>query len=130
NTKKKPKSLDCYGEKMVNNMAAEPKYEKAKTLVLWDIEHCPIPKGCKPEGIATKISSALHKLNYRGEISIFAFGNMNHIPPSVKQALSSTGIQLQHVHYSFERGEVNMHIYGKVLNWTYDISPPPANLMF
>ncbi|CAN6826522.1 unnamed protein product [Brassica oleracea] len=77
---------------------AEAKFEEAATWVCWDIENCPIPNGCKAEEISQKISSALSKLNYRGPISISAYGNMNHIPPSVKKALSSTGVVLNHVH--------------------------------
>ncbi|KAL0679651.1 hypothetical protein Bca4012_007632 [Brassica carinata] len=78
---------------MENNKVAEAKFEEAPTWVCWDIENCPIPKGCKAEEISQKISSALSKLNYRGPISISAYGNMNHIPPSVKKALSSTGVE-------------------------------------
>ncbi|CAL9216872.1 unnamed protein product [Arabidopsis halleri] len=110
---------------MANYMVAEAKYEKAVTSVWWDIENCPIPKGCKAEGVAQKIRSALSKLNYGGEISIFAFGNMNHIPPSVKQALSSTGVVLKHIHSR----KISLHLFTKVLFWTYD-NPAPANLMF
>lgn len=81
---------------MVNNKLAEAKFEEAATWVCWDIQNMPIPKGCKAEEISQKISSALSELNYRGPISISAYGNMNHIHPSVKQALSSTGIVLKH----------------------------------
>lgn len=77
---------------------AEAKAEEAATWVCWDIENCPIPNGCKAEEISQKISLALSKLNYLGPISISAYGNMNHIPPSVKKALSSTGVVLNHVH--------------------------------
>ncbi|KAH0915258.1 hypothetical protein HID58_029704, partial [Brassica napus] len=73
---------------------AEAKAEEAATWVCWDIENCPIPNGCKAEEISQKISLALSKLNYLGPISISAYGNMNHIPPSVKKALSSTGVQM------------------------------------
>ncbi|XP_019095763.1 PREDICTED: uncharacterized protein LOC104778983 [Camelina sativa] len=114
---------------MVKNKAAKPHYEKAKTSVCWDIDNCPIPKGCKAEGVAQKIISALHKLNYRGQVSIFAFGNMNHIPPFVKQALSSTGITLEHVNFGPERGEVRKRLYDDVMFWGFD-NPPPANIMF
>ncbi|XP_023632543.1 meiosis regulator and mRNA stability factor 1-like [Capsella rubella] len=116
---------------MVNNSVAEAAYEEAATSVWWDIENCPIPKGCKPEGIVEKIRSALNKLNYRGNISIFAYGNMDHIPPSVKQALSSTGITLNHVNSSSERGEVSMDIFNgvSIQGMGYN-KKPPANIMF
>ncbi|EOA34882.1 hypothetical protein CARUB_v10022465mg [Capsella rubella] len=51
---------------MVKNKVAEAIYEEAATLVWWDIDDCPIPKGYSPEGIVEKIRLALNKLNYRG----------------------------------------------------------------
>ena len=76
---------------------AEPQYAGAKTSVWWDIENCQVPKSCDPHAIAQNISSALVKMNYRGPISISAYGDTNRIPHSVQQALSSTGIALNHV---------------------------------
>ncbi|KAF3515073.1 hypothetical protein F2Q69_00009562 [Brassica cretica] len=105
---------------------AEAKFEEAATWVCWDIENCPIPNGCKAEEISQKISSALSKLNYRGPISIFAYGNMNHIPPSVKKALSSTGVVLNHVHVNSRSS--SLHIFDKLLDWAYN--PDTSNLMF
>lgn len=77
--------------------AAEAQYVKAKTSVWWDIENCQVPKGCDPHAIAQNISSALAKLNYSGPVSISAYGDTTRIPSSVQQALSSTGIALNHV---------------------------------
>ncbi|KAH0894618.1 hypothetical protein HID58_057047, partial [Brassica napus] len=110
---------------MENNKVAEAKFEEAPTWVCWDIENCPIPKGCKAEEISQKISSALSKLNYRGPISISAYGNMNHIPPSVKKALSSTGVVLNHLHIN-SRGH---YIFDKLSGWVHNRTPDPANLM-
>lgn len=76
---------------------AEPQYVTAKTSVWWDIENCHVPKGCDPHAIAQNISSALVKMNYCGPVSISAYGDTNRIPSTVQQALSSTGIALNHV---------------------------------
>lgn len=76
---------------------AEPQYVGAKTSVWWDIENCQVPKGSDPHTIAQNISSALVKINYCGPVSISAYGDTNRIPSSVQQALSSTGIALNHV---------------------------------
>lgn len=76
---------------------AEPQYVGAKTSVWWDIENCQVPKGSDPHTIAQNISSALVKMNYCGIVSISAYGDTNRIPASVQQALSSTGIALNHV---------------------------------
>lgn len=76
---------------------AEPQYVAAKTSVWWDIENCQVPKGCDHHAIAQNISSALIKVNYCGPVSISAYGDTNMIPASIQQALSSTGIALNHV---------------------------------
>jgi hypothetical protein len=76
---------------------AEAQYVSAKISVWWDIENCQVPKGCDPHAIAQNISSALVKMNYCGPVSISAYGDTNRINSSVQQALSSTGIALNHV---------------------------------
>ena len=76
---------------------AEAQYVTAKTSVWWDIENCHVPKGCDPHSIAQNISSALVQMNYCGPVSISAYGDTTHIPSSVQNALSSTGISLNHV---------------------------------
>lgn len=76
---------------------AEPQYAKAKTSVWWDIENCQVPRSCDSHAIAQNISSALIKMNYCGPVSISAYGDTTRIPSSVQQALSSTGIALNHV---------------------------------
>ncbi|KAF8111843.1 hypothetical protein N665_0072s0054 [Sinapis alba] len=111
---------------MVNNKVAEAKFEEAATWICWDIENMPIPKGCKAEEISQKISSSLSELNYRGPISISAYGNMNHIQPSVKKALSSTGIVLKHV--TLTSRDFSSHISDKLFGCSRNY-PPPANLM-
>lgn len=76
---------------------AEGPYVTAKTSVWWDIENCSVPKRFDPHSIAQNITSALVKMNYCGPVSISAYGDSNRIPPAVQQALSSTGIALNHV---------------------------------
>ncbi|XP_024007897.1 uncharacterized protein LOC112083907 [Eutrema salsugineum] len=109
---------------MNKNKVAKAKYEEAGTWVFWDIDDCPVPRSCKSQEIAQKIISALNKLNYCGPLSISAYGDMNHIPPSIKQALSSTGIFLKHVLPNMFRS----HMFNEMLDWKYEI-PTPANLM-
>ncbi|CAA7061329.1 unnamed protein product [Microthlaspi erraticum] len=106
------------------NTVAEAQYEDAQTWVCWDIEDCPVPRGCKPEKIAEQIRSALAKLNYVGPISISAYGNMNRIPSSMKKALSSSGVVLNHVPPS----EFRQYIFDEILFWPCQ-SPAPANVM-
>ncbi|KAG6751460.1 hypothetical protein POTOM_043648 [Populus tomentosa] len=72
-------------------------YVNAKTSVWWDIENCAVPRGCDPHAIARNISSALVEMNYFGPVSISAYGDTHGINSTAQQALSSTGIALNHV---------------------------------
>lgn len=77
--------------------SAELEFSKAKTSVWWDIENCKVPKGFDGHKIAENIRSVLLKMNYCGSLSIYASGDTNQITSSVQQALSSTGVSLNHV---------------------------------
>lgn len=76
---------------------AESQYVSAKTSVWWDIENCHVARGVDPNTIAQNISSALVRTNYCGPVSISAYGDTHRIPSVIQQALSSTGIALNHV---------------------------------
>ncbi|GAB2282100.1 hypothetical protein Dimus_016658 [Dionaea muscipula] len=104
---------------------AESQYVEAKTSVWWDIENCPVPRGCDHHAIAQNISSALKKFNYRGPVSISAYGDTNRIPSSVQQALSSTGISLNHVPAGVKDAS-DKKILVDMLFWAVD-NPAPAN---
>ncbi|KAF9669808.1 hypothetical protein SADUNF_Sadunf13G0002900 [Salix dunnii] len=75
----------------------EAQYVNVKTSVWWDIENCGVPRGCDPHAIARNISSALARMNYCGPVSISAYGDTNGINSAAQQALSSTGVTLNHV---------------------------------
>ncbi|KAL4377117.1 hypothetical protein GQ457_02G001870 [Hibiscus cannabinus] len=106
---------------------AEPQYVSAKTSVWWDIENCQVPKNCDPHAIAQNISSALAKMNYCGPVSISAYGDTNRIPSSVQQALSSTGIALNHVPAGVKDAS-DKKILVDMLFWAVD-NPAPANYL-
>ncbi|KAI3440963.1 uncharacterized protein J3R85_003002 [Psidium guajava] len=106
---------------------AEAQYVSAKTSVWWDIENCPVPKGCDPHAIAQNISSALVKMNYCGPVSISAYGDTNGIPSSIQNALSSTGIALNHVPAGVKDAS-DKKILVDMLFWAVD-NPAPANYL-
>ncbi|KAJ4955710.1 hypothetical protein NE237_012493 [Protea cynaroides] len=106
---------------------AETQYIMAKTSVWWDIENCQVPKGCDPHAIAQNISSALIKMNYSGPVSISAYGDTNRITSSVQQALSSTGIALNHVPAGVKDAS-DKKILVDMLFWAVD-NPAPANYL-
>ncbi|XVF32979.1 hypothetical protein REPUB_Repub17cG0129200 [Reevesia pubescens] len=107
--------------------AAESQYVSAKTSVWWDIENCQVPKNCDPHAIAQNISSALVKMNYCGPVSISAYGDTNRIPSSVQQALSSTGIALNHVPAGVKDAS-DKKILVDMLFWAVD-NPAPGNYL-
>ncbi|XP_077232699.1 uncharacterized protein LOC143870148 [Tasmannia lanceolata] len=106
---------------------ADTQYMMAKTSVWWDIENCQVPKGCDPHAIAQNISSALEAMDYRGPISISAYGDTNRINSSVQQALSSTGIGLNHVPAGVKDAS-DKKILVDMLFWAVD-NPAPANYL-
>ncbi|KAK2649798.1 hypothetical protein Ddye_017287 [Dipteronia dyeriana] len=106
---------------------AEPQYVTAKTSVWWDIENCHVSKGCDPHAIAQNISSALVKMNYCGPVSISAYGDTNRIPSTIQQALSSTGIALNHVPAGVKDAS-DKKILVDMLFWAVD-NPAPANYL-
>ncbi|XP_048617069.1 uncharacterized protein LOC125589016 isoform X2 [Brassica napus] len=90
--------MNTVGERYLGTVEmAEAPYMTAKTSVWWDIENCQIPRGFDAHGIAQNICSALMKMNYFSPVSIYAYGDVNGIPPTIQHALSSTGIVLNHV---------------------------------
>ncbi|CAA7022470.1 unnamed protein product [Microthlaspi erraticum] len=99
----------------------------AKTSVWWDIENCEVPKGCDANRIAQNIRSVLLKSNYTGPLTINAYGDTSLIPFSVQQALSSTGVSLNHVPAGVKDGS-DKKILVDMMLWAMD-NPAPANIM-
>lgn len=106
---------------------AEEDYVNAKTSVWWDIENCHVPKGLDAHVIAQNIRSALSKLDYRGPVSITAYGDTKLLSPRVQEALSSTGVALHHVP-SGVKDASDKKILVDMLFWAVD-NPAPANYM-
>ncbi|XP_065852144.1 uncharacterized protein [Euphorbia lathyris] len=106
---------------------AEPQYVTAKISVWWDIENCQVPRDCDPHAIAQNISSALVKMNYCGPVSISAYGDTNRIHSTVQQALSSTGIALNHVPAGVKDAS-DKKILVDMLFWAVD-NPAPGNYL-
>ncbi|XP_022568065.2 meiosis regulator and mRNA stability factor 1 isoform X2 [Brassica napus] len=102
-------------------------YSKVKTSVWWDIENCEVPKGWDAHAIAQNLGSALLDMNYCGPVSILAYGDTNLIPHHVQQALSSTGVGLNHVPAGVKDAS-DKKILVDMLLWAVD-NPAPANIM-
>ncbi|KAL1215097.1 hypothetical protein V5N11_007672 [Cardamine amara subsp. amara] len=107
--------------------AAEADFAAAKTSVWWDIENCEVPKGCDPHGVVQNIRSVLLTRNYCGSLTINAYGDTNRIPSSVQNALSSTGVSLNHVPAGVKDGS-DKKMLVDVMLWAME-NQAPANIM-
>ncbi|KAJ6359566.1 hypothetical protein OIU77_003719 [Salix suchowensis] len=107
---------------------AEAQYVNAKTSVWWDIENCAVPRDCDPHAIAQNISSALAKMNYCGPVSISAYGDTHRIDSVVQQALSSTGVSLNHVPAGVKDAS-DKKILVDMLFWAVDNAAPGNYLL-
>ncbi|KAJ4866364.1 putative endonuclease or glycosyl hydrolase with C2H2-type zinc finger domain [Raphanus sativus] len=108
-------------------MMTTVEYSKVKTSVWWDIENCEVPKGWDAHAVAQNVGSSLLKMNYSGPVSILAYGDTNLIPHHVQQALSSTGVALNHVPAGVKDAS-DKKILVDMLLWAVD-NPAPANIM-
>ncbi|KAH7666550.1 Meiosis regulator and mRNA stability factor 1 protein [Dioscorea alata] len=106
---------------------ADGQYVEAKTSVWWDIENCQVPRGCDPHLIAQNIRSGLAEMDYKGAVSIWAYGDTSNIPAAIQQALSSTGVSLNHVPAGVKDAS-DKKILVDMLFWAVD-NPPPANFL-
>ncbi|GLJ16192.1 hypothetical protein SUGI_0270530 [Cryptomeria japonica] len=106
---------------------ANDEFRNAKTSVWWDLEKCPVAFGVDPHSIARNIRSALSKCDYKGSVSITAFGDTRALSPTIQRALSSTGIALHHVPSGVKDASDNS-ILVDMLFWAVD-NPAPANYL-
>lgn len=72
-------------------------YTEAKISVWWDLHNCRVPNGQDPHSVVQNINSALINSNYVGAVTIFAYADTTRVPPPIINALSSTGVVLNHV---------------------------------
>lgn len=107
---------------------AKEEFGNVKTSVWWDLENCPVPNGVDPHAIAQNISSALSKHDYRGPVSISAFGDTHCLPANIQHALSSTGIALNHVPAGIKDAS-DKRILVDMLFWAVDNSAPANYLL-
>ncbi|KAJ0978672.1 hypothetical protein J5N97_014146 [Dioscorea zingiberensis] len=106
---------------------ADGSYAEVKTSVWWDIENCQVPKGSDPHLVAQNIRSALAEKEYKGSVSIWAYGDTGNIPATIQQGLSSTGVSLNHVPAGVKDAS-DKKILVDMLLWAID-NPPPANFL-
>ncbi|CAH2058869.1 unnamed protein product [Thlaspi arvense] len=90
-----------------------------KTLVLWDINSCPIPDGYDSRLVRSRIESAAKDSGFSGSLTITAISDLTHTPDDkVLRELSSAGIAFKHT------GNVEAD-FCAWSRW----NPPPATIM-
>ncbi|VVB13346.1 unnamed protein product [Arabis nemorensis] len=93
------------------------------TGVWWDINTCPIPDGCDPGRVRSRIESALQEYIGPGcPVTIFCIGNLEFISPQILKGISSSGIHLRHSVYQ------GMGVCYHLDEWE-ERNPPPAKIM-
>lgn len=59
------------------------RFETADTGVFWDVEDCEIQDGLNALMVSQNMRSALERLNYRGKVFIYAYGDSNQISDDI-----------------------------------------------
>ncbi|KAJ4912013.1 zinc finger protein-related [Raphanus sativus] len=75
---------------------ARPEFATSRTVVLWDMDDCPLPNGYEPCRLGPRIDTELKSVGYNGELIIIAVGNLEGIPYDFLKALSSGGDVIKH----------------------------------
>lgn len=68
-----------------------------RVSVWWDFENCNIPSGTNVFKVAHLITAAVRANGIKGPVQITAFGDVFQLSRANQEALSSTGISLNHV---------------------------------
>ncbi|XP_010260965.1 PREDICTED: uncharacterized protein LOC104599913 [Nelumbo nucifera] len=94
--------------------------------VWWDFENCTVPSGINVFRVAQRITSALRANGLKGPVAITAFGDVSQLSRAKQEALSATGICLNHI----PRGGKNSADRSLLVDLVYWVSqnPPPAHL--
>ncbi|XP_059624431.1 uncharacterized protein LOC132267307 [Cornus florida] len=104
----------------------EEESRNVRVSVWWDFENCTVPAGVNVFKVAQSITAAIRANGMKGPIQITAFGDVVQLSRSNQEALSSTGINLNHI----PRGGKNSADRSLLVDLMYWVSqnPPPAHL--
>ncbi|MCO5582672.1 hypothetical protein L7F22_036571 [Adiantum nelumboides] len=99
----------------------------SKISIWWDIENCHVPRNVDPHYIAQNLRFALLHANMTGPITIDVFGDTRSLEHRILEALSSTGITINHIP-SGNKDAADKAILVGMLFWALD-NPPPAHFL-
>lgn len=69
-----------------------------RVSVWWDFENCNLPSGVNVFKVAHSITAAVRASGIKGPVTITAFGDVFQLSRAKQEALSSTGINITHIH--------------------------------
>lgn len=75
----------------------EEESRNVRVSVWWDFENCSLPAGANVFRASQSITAAIRANGIKGPVQITAFGDVLQLSRSNEEALSSTGINLNHV---------------------------------
>ncbi|XP_043698287.1 uncharacterized protein LOC122649008 [Telopea speciosissima] len=97
-----------------------------KVSVWWDFENCSVPSGTNVFKVTQRIMSALRANGMKGPVTITAFGDVMQISRSNQEALSSTGVCLNHIPHG-GKNSADRSLLIDLVHWVSQ-NPPPAHL--
>ncbi|XP_073126383.1 uncharacterized protein [Henckelia pumila] len=106
---------------------SEEQYLNAKIFVFWDLENCLPRKKSDVALISNNINLALERQNYKGPVSISAYGNVKVVKEFQQQQLTDSGIKLIHIPPG-RKDATDKHMMVDMALWAKDNSVP-ANIM-
>ncbi|CAI9109093.1 OLC1v1008835C1 [Oldenlandia corymbosa var. corymbosa] len=104
----------------------EEESRSVRVSVWWDFENCNVPTGVNVFRVAQSITAAVRANGIKGPIQITAFGDIMQMSRQKQEALSATGINLNHI----PNGGKNSADRSLLVDLMYWVSqnPPPAHL--
>nr|XP_010910577.3 uncharacterized protein LOC105036511 [Elaeis guineensis] len=103
----------------------EGESRNVKVSVWWDFENCNIPVGVNVFRVASRITSALRSTGIKGPVTITAFGDVVQLSRATQEALTSTGVCLNHVPRSGKNSS-DRSFMADLVYWVSQ-NPPPVH---
>ncbi|XP_008781423.2 uncharacterized protein LOC103701216 [Phoenix dactylifera] len=103
----------------------EEESRNVKVSVWWDFENCNIPVGVNVFRVANRITSALRSTGIKGPVTITAFGDVAQLSRATQEALTSTGVCLNHVPHSGKNSS-DRSFMADLVYWVSQ-NPPPVH---
>jgi len=92
-----PSASHSYTSSSSHRRNYDEENRSVKVTVWWDFENCQVPVGVRVDRAANRIMTALRSTGIKGPVTITAFGDVAQMSRATQEALTSTGVCLNHV---------------------------------